>query len=163
MLIDVSYFTYGPRQIENASIVKMSAQNSLAVNESINGYIKHYQNLFLASILGNDLVNDFVNYITDNDNKDERYEVVCSKIRDSFADYVFFNMLRDMNRQATITGFVQLKCANTYMSPIKMQVTIWNEMVMKNRLFLEFSKSGNCPFSVNIDNNLLTPINSFNL
>ena len=47
MLIDVSYFTSGPRHIENASVAEMPSPQSLAVNEVINGYIKAFQTEFL--------------------------------------------------------------------------------------------------------------------
>ncbi len=52
MLIDVSYFTSGPRHIENASVAEMPSPNSLAVNEVINGYIKAFQSEFLHSAVG---------------------------------------------------------------------------------------------------------------
>ena len=52
MLIDVSYFTSGPRHIENASVAEMPSPNSLAVNEVINGYIKAFQSEFLHTAVG---------------------------------------------------------------------------------------------------------------
>ena len=149
MLIDVSYFTSGPRHIENASVAEMPSPNSLAVNEVINGYIKAFQSEFLHTAVGF---------------SQSGYALLCEKLSEPFADYVFFHILRDMNTQATITGLVRLKCANEYISPIKRQVSVWNSMVKKNRLFVEWAMSDDCPFiGLKIQKNLLTPINTFNL
>ncbi|MGH6668683.1 hypothetical protein R3O55_012990 [Bacteroides hominis] len=176
MLIDISFFTSGPRHIENASMAKMPTQNSLAVNEAINGYIEAFQYDFLLHAVGNNLADAITDYIEvvgqekdgtiDSEKLDEAesgYAVLCSKIRESFADYVFFHILRDMNSQATVTGLVRLKCANEYVSPIGRQVSTWNAMVGKNRLFAAWISSNDCPFDVKIDKNLLTTINTFNL
>ena len=77
---------------------------------------------------------------------------------------MFFHILRDMNTQATITGLVRFKCANEYISPIKRQVSVWNSMVKKNRLFVESAMSDYCPFNgLKSQKNILTPINTFNL
>lgn len=174
MLIDISFFTSGPRHILNASVAKIPDQNSLAVNESINSYIKEFQTKFLLGIVGRNLASAIVDYFEIIDQEKEEvleeekevesgYSVLCKKLQEPFADYVFFHILRDMNTQATITGLVRLKCANEYVSPIKKQVSTWNSMVDKNRLFVEWASSEDCPFSVKIEKNLLTPINAFNL
>lgn len=174
MLIDISFFTSGPRHIQNASVAKIPDQNSLAVNESINSYIKEFQTKFLLGIVGRNLASAIVDYFEIIDQEKEEvleeekevesgYSVLCKKLQEPFADYVFFHILRDMNTQATITGLVRLKCANEYVSPIKKQVSTWNSMVDKNRLFVEWASSDDCPFSVKIEKNLLTPINAFNL
>ena len=55
MLIDVSYFTSGPRHIMNATAATMPQQNSLSVNAAIVGYIKHYQLAFLCELLGDSM------------------------------------------------------------------------------------------------------------
>ena len=75
----------------------------------------------------------------------------------------FYHILRDANTQATITGLVRLKCANEYVAPLKRQVSTWNSMVEKNKQFVEWAMSNDCPFDVKITKNLLTPINAFNL
>ncbi len=61
------------------------------------------------------------------------------------------------------TGLVRLKCANEYIAPLKRQVSTWNSMVEKNKQFVEWAMSNDCPFDVKITKNLLTPINAFNL
>lgn len=177
MLIDVSYFLAGPRHIANATLAKLPTPDSIAVNDTIMEYIKEFQPLFLSDMLGRKLSNEVADYLdlleqeeSDIDKPDEgetvtesKYEPLCKMLRESFANYVFFYILRDANTQATIKGLVRLKCDNTYVSPIQRQVSTWNDMVKKNREFVKWASSKECPFNVSIDSNLLTPINVFNL
>ncbi|MGJ1014993.1 hypothetical protein ACR77X_13855 [Bacteroides salyersiae] len=180
MLIDVSYFMSGPRHIENASVAEMPSPQSLAVNEAINGYIKAFQSEFLRNAVGLTLSQAIADYLELMEQENEEtldeavlseenaepksgYAVLCEKLSDPFADYVFFHILRDANTQATITGLVRLKCANEYVAPFKRQVSIWNSMVKKNKLFVEWAMSSGCPFDIKIEKNLLTPINTLNL
>lgn len=169
-LVDVSYFTSGPRQVRNASVAQMPQMDSVAVNGAIVGYVKALQDKYLAGLLGYDLGMRIVGYLGSGEPEQEEaenlhsgYEAVCGRIRESFADYVFFHILRDMNTYATITGLVQLKCADKYVSPIHKQVTTWNSMVERNRLFVCWASTDECPFHVITDKNLMTPINAFNL
>lgn len=182
MLIDVSYFLAGPRHIANATLAELPSPESIAVNDTIMAYIKEFQPLFLSSVLGSKLsqeVTDYLNLleqevaateVSGNEEIDvaavgeeSKYESLCKLLREPFANYVFFHILRDANTQATIKGLVRLKCDNTYVTPIQRQVSTWNDMVKKNREFARWASSKECPFTVNIDSNLLTPINTFNL
>lgn len=171
MLVDVSYFTAGPRQIRNATTAKMPNPASIMVNELINGYIKDFQRKFLNDIVGCTLAGQIMDYLDlvgqetepDKEGNISPYELVCRQIRDSFADYVFFHILKNLNVDATVTGLVQLKCENKYVAPIQKQVSIWNGMVERNRQFVRWAMSDECPYKVSIDKNLLTPINIFNL
>ena len=180
MLINVSYFMSGPRHIENVSVAEMPSPQSLAVNEVINGYIKAFQPEFLRNVVGVTLSQAITDYLEliereKEDSSDEvdiseekeapqsGYAVLCEKLCEPFADYVFYHILRDANTQATITGLVRLKCANEYIAPLKRQVSTWNSMVEKNKQFVEWAMSNDCPFDVKITKNLLTPINAFNL
>ena len=163
MLIDVSYFTSGPRHIENASVAEMPSPQSLAVNEVINGYIKAFQTEFLHTAVGFSLSQAITDYleIVEQEKEDSSDEVDILEKDEPQSGYA---LLCDMNTQATITGLVRLKCANEYISPIKRQVSVWNSMVKKNRLFVEWAMSDDCPFTgLKIQKNLLTPINAFNL
>lgn len=152
----------------------MLSHDSLAVNEAIEGYIKAFQPEFLLCIVGKSLASAITDYLELIEHEKEEstekkedpesvYALLCDKLREPFADYVFFHILRDMNTQATITGLVRLKCANEYISPIRKQVSIWNSMVCKNRQFVEWVSDNDYSFNVKIDKNLLTPINTFNL
>ena len=159
MLIDVTSFTSGPRQIENAVETQKSA-NQIAVAERINGYIEFYQTEFLMRAVGRELCKSIDKYSkTDHEEPDESMESLIGMLREPFADYVFFYMLRDMNVQPTITGLVQLKCANSYISPLEKGVQTWNRMADRLRLFVsEVAVEG-----VTIDSDMLTHINAFNL
>ncbi|WP_300700994.1 hypothetical protein [Bacteroides sp.] len=183
MLIDVSYFLAGPRHIANASMGKLPSQDSIAVNDTIMEYVKEYQPLFLSSMLGYKLSKEVADYLELLENEvadadkdagveavmndmvveESKYELLCTQLRESFANYVFFHILRDANTQATIKGLVLLKCDNTYIAPIQRQVSIWNDMVKKNKKFVKWASSLECPFNVSIESNMLTPINAFNL
>lgn len=169
MLIDCSYFTKGPRHILNASMGTIPNANAIEVNAAIEAYIEENQELFLVRILGHSLGNRVNAYLVclDDDEKPVRnanIDAVCEHLREPFADYVFFHILRNMNTQSTMTGLVRLKCANEYVAPLRRQVSVWNAMVDKNRLFARWSKSADCPIAgISIDNNLLTKINSLNL
>lgn len=159
MLIDVTSFTRGPRQIENAVETQKNA-NQIAVAERINGYIGFLQTDFLKSVVGNGLCQSVDEYSnTEHEQKDESMESLIALLKEPFADYVFFHMLRDMNVQPTITGLVQLKCANSYVSPLEKGVQTWNRMVDNLERFVsEVDVEG-----VTIEKNMLTRINQFNL
>lgn len=169
MLIDCSYFTKGPRHILNASLGTIPNANAIEVNAAIESYIEENQELFLARILGHSLGNRVNAYLVclDDDEKPVRnanIDAVCEHLREPFADYVFFHILRNMNTQSTMTGLVRLKCANEYVAPLRRQVSVWNAMVDKNRLFARWSESADCPIAgISVDDNLLTKINSLNL
>lgn len=170
MLIDVSYFTEGPRHILNASTSAVLSQNSLSVNRAIMGYIKHYQLAFLCEMLGNALAANIDAYLKAKDSAEEEcddfniidsYELLCDKLRESFADYVFFYILRDAATQATDRGLVIWKNENEVVPPISRQVAIWNEMVNRNIRFKAWAASQS--IAVEVSKNMTTSINRFNL
>ena len=169
MLIDVSYFVSGPRHIQNASTSKTAGADSLAVNGHIEAYIKELLSVFLEAMLGEKEAGyamDYLDMADDEENEGtepSKYEIVCDKLKEPFADYVLFNILRDASSQATITGNVRLKCANEYVSPIKAQVIAWNRMVDANVKFILWARQGNCPIPLETQTNMLNRINQFNL
>lgn len=174
MLIDVSYFTTGPRHIMNASAVSTPAQNSLSVNNAIMGYIKHYQLAFLCELVGDALATRLDEYMAAKEQAEKEgtdfeantdYEKIFSKIRESFADYVFFYILRDAATQATDRGLVIWKNENEVVNPIGRQVSIWNEMVNRNIRFAAWSsvQSGDAFDMIEVSSNMTTRINRFNL
>ncbi|MCM1093788.1 MAG: hypothetical protein NC421_07530 [Lachnospiraceae bacterium] len=165
MLIDVSYFTAGPRQILNATLGKGTPKENAVIEQ----YIAEYQEEFLSRVLGEDAGDAMQKYLDDLDSDpeadtDKDMDAVCSKLRKPFADYVFFYILRDSGQTASITGLVRLKVANQYVEPIVRQVSTWNRMVNSLNVFAEWVDSGECPVpSIVIDKYMLEPINRFNL
>lgn len=172
MLIDSSYFCKGSRHILNASLGTENTlpnHNAMEVNRAIQGYIEENQERFLSRMLGQSLGNRVNAYLVclDEDEAPKHMpnlDAVCDQLREPFADFVFFHILRDMNTQSTMTGLVRLKCANEYVAPIRRQVSIWNSMAEKNRQFETWSESSDCPMpGISVDADMLTYINSLNL
>lgn len=169
MLIDCSYFTAGPRHIQNASLGKIPNADAVIVNEAIEEYIASYQERFLTRVLGATLGNKINAYLVclDEDQTPKHHEAldaVCDQLKESFADYVFYHIIRENNTQATMTGLVRLKCANEYVAPIRRQVMTWNRMVDRNRQFEKWSRSAECPVTgISVSDSMLTKINTFNL
>lgn len=165
MLIDVSYFTAGPREILNATLGKGTPKENVVIEQ----YITEYQEEFLCRVLGDEVGRSVQKYLDDLENDpeadtDKEMEAICAKLRKPFADYVFFYILRDSGQTATITGLVRLKVANQYVEPIVRQVSTWNRMSNSLNLFAEWVDNGECPVpGVVIDEYLLQPINRFNL
>lgn len=169
MLIDCSYFTQGPRHIENASMGALPNANAVEVCKAIEAYIDQYQEDFLVRMLGSKVGNKVNAYLVCLDEDEapkhnEHFDELCDKLRESFADYVFYHILRDTSTQATITGIVKLKCANDYVSPLRTQVWVWNRMVNRNRLFADWCNSEECAVSdISISGAMTTKVNVFNL
>lgn len=172
MLIDCSYFTKGPRLILNASMGNRDTlpnPNAAEVNKAIEAYIEEHQERFLVRILGATLGNKVNAYLVcqdedENPTSNMNFDAICERLREPFADYVFYYILRDSAAQATITGLVRLKCANDYVAPIRRQVSAWNSMVDKNRLFAQWCQSADCPIAgISTSEDMTTKINSLNL
>lgn len=169
MLIDCSYFIDGPRHIQNATLGKMPNPNAEDVNAAIKAYIKMFQRPFLKGVLGAPIAGAVISYLKlidkdENEKRDLELDMVIEQLREPFANYVFYKILRDSNTQATITGLVRLKCANDYVSPIRRQVSTWNDMVDMLADFSAWCRSTDCHISgITTESNFLTKINSLNL
>lgn len=169
MLIDCSYFTKGPRQVYNATLGAMPNANGVEVNAKISSYIEEHQEHYLKRMLGDRLGNKVHSYLVcvDEDSdagRNAAMEAVCDQLRQSFADYVFYQILRDSASRVTITGVVRLKSANEYVSPRSRQVSVWNSMVDRNREFAEWAASTDCPIGgVSPSSDMVTKINTLNL
>lgn len=172
MLIDCSYFVDGPRHIQNATLGdsgRMPKANSEEVNAAIEAYIKMFQWPFLKEALGAPIASSVNSYLKlhekyEGEKHDADLDMVIEQLREPFANYVFYKILRDSNSQATMTGLVRLKCANDYVAPIRRQVSTWNDMVNMIADFSAWCKSSECHVSgIVTDSNLLTKINVLNL
>lgn len=168
MLIDHTYFTHGFRHIQNASLGSRPNPNAAEVVSVIDAYIDEEQERFLTLALSERVGNKVHTYLVCRDEGDEvrndAIEMVCDKLREAFADYTFYRILRASNTQATITGLVKLKNANEYASPVQRQVMAWNSMVERMRKFAVWSATDECPLKgISVDVNLTTKINALNL
>lgn len=172
MLIDCSYFIDGPRHIQNATLGdsrRMPNANSDEVNDAIKAYIRMFQWPFLKEALGTPIASAVNSYLKLHDKYEgEEHNVdldmVIEQLREPFANFVFYKIMRDRNSQATMTGLVRLKCANDYVAPIRRQVSTWNDMVDMLADFSAWCQSSDCHVSGIVTNsNLLTKINVLNL
>lgn len=173
MLIDCSYFTKGARLIRNATlgtaVGAIPNVNSTEVNAVIEAFIADNQELFLTRMLGDKYgrrINAYLICLEEDEQpkNNEAFDSICYRLRESYADYVFYRILRENNTQATITGLVLLKSDNDYVSPIHRQVSTWNRMVDRNRIFARWAVSEDCPVSgLSVSSDMLTTINSLNL
>lgn len=168
MLIDVSYFTEGPRHIQNASLGKLPNADAEAVNATIKAYIRRWQRYFLNRVLTvayAGVVDSYLKLIDKDPGTDPMADadMVIEQLREPFANYVFYKILRDANTQSTVTGLVRLKCANEYVAPIRRQVSVWNDMVDMLRDFRVWASAEGYDSWLGKEDNLLTKINTLNL
>ncbi len=164
-LIDCSYFYVGPLQIMNARPIDDIDNNAIAVQETITGYIERYQGEFLLKMVGKELSADVNAYLKER-GKDENYtdeamEELCEKLRPSFAHYVYFKLVGDVNQTMTITGLMKLKSANDNQAPRQRMVKVWNDMVELNKQFVAWAEESDYDVFYYVD--MVTPINQFNL
>lgn len=168
MLIDVSYFTEGPRHILYTSTGKMLSPEAEAANAAIKAYIRRYQLPFLRAVLDSGKAVELQAYLKKLDENPKTapipdYDMVIELLREPFADYVFYKILRDANTQSTITGLVRLKCANDYVAPLRRQVSVWNDMVDMIRDFDTLAASEGLGSWISFGTNVRTKINALNL
>ncbi len=164
-LIDCSYFYVGPLQIMNAHPIDDLDNNAAEVQEAITGYIEHYQHEFLLKMVGKDLAAEVTAYLAargeDENYTDERVETLCEQLRPSFAHYVYFKLVGDVNQTMTITGLMKLKSANENQPPRQRMVKVWNDMVQLNKQFIEWAEASDYDVFYHVE--MITPINQYNL
>lgn len=164
-LIDCSYFYVGPLQIMNARPIDDLDNNAIAVQETITGYIERYQGEFLLKMVGKELSSDVTAYLDERGNDeyhtDDAMEELCEKLRPSFAHYVYFKLVGDVNQTMTITGLMKLKSANDNQIPRQRMVKVWNDMVVLNKQFVAWADESDYDVFYYVE--MVTPINQFNL
>lgn len=164
-LIDCSYFYVGPLQIMNARPIDDLDNNAIAVQETITGYIERYQGEFLLKMVGKELCADVTAYLAergeDENYTDEAMETLCQQLRPSFAHYVYFKLVGDVNQTMTITGLMKLKSANDNQVPRQRMVKVWNDMVELNKQFVAWAEESDYDVFYYVE--MVTPINQFNL
>lgn len=177
-LIDCSYFYVGPLQIMNARPIDDLDNNAIAVQETIVAYIERYQDEFLLKMVGKDVADVVTDYLAHLEAYqqalenaqvgeepepyvDEAAEELCEKLRPSFAHYVYFKLVGDVNQTMTITGLMKLKSANDNQVPRQRMVKVWNDMVELNKQFVAWAEDSDYDVFYYIE--MVTPINQFNL
>ena len=164
-LIDCSYFYVGPLQIMNARPIDDLDNNAIAVQETITGYIERYQGEFLLKMVGKELSADVTAYLAERGNDEHHTDVamdeLCEKLRPSFAHYVYFKLVGDVNQTMTITGLMKLKSANDNQIPRQRMVKVWNDMVVLNKQFVAWAEESDYDVFYYVE--MVTPINQFNL
>lgn len=177
-LIDCSYFYVGPLQVMNARPQNELDTNAIAIQEEITAYIERYQEEFLLKMVGKsvaDVVTDYLAHLEAYQQAleeaaegeepepyvNEAAETLCQHLRPSFAHYVYFKLVGDVNQTMTITGLMKLKSANDNQSPRNRMVRVWNDMVNLNKQFVEWAETSNYEVFYHVE--MITPINNFNL
>lgn len=167
MLIDPTYFTSGPRHITNASLGTMPNANATEVGAAIMGYVDAYQERFLAEAVGRKYANKIHDYLLCLEEGDkvsvEAYDEICQRLKEAFAEYVFFHILGQTSSQATITGLVRLKCANTYVSPHHAQIQAWNRMADRMQDFVDWCAESTPLDGIETSSELTTYLNILNI
>lgn len=169
MLLDVSFFTTGPRRVLNAFADEVTTDvprpHYQAVQEFVEGYIERYEPMFLRQVVGDELAAMLEDYGEskaeggDGFVEDQEYEYLLTWLLEPMADYVMYKILRDAGQDVTVTGAVKVDTDNVYVDAATRQVTVWNEMVEELRAFVDSSIGRGMP----VARNLLTPINTLNL
>lgn len=185
-LIDCTYFTKGERLIQNAPISpdRSVDQNEIAVRDSIDGWIDSVQETFLCSMIGAPMTKILLAYLESKEQAaqnqeggesssaseaeefetDEELEFLADGLKESLADYVFYQMLRGTQLHMVNTGAVVLKSANeTGENTARRQAHVYNAMVECNKAFLEEAKAHLSHYTISYVTSMVTPVNAMNL
>lgn len=166
MLIDHTFFTRPPRRIKSLTLGEAIDPNARKVKEFIQSYINHYEPVFLEEMFG--FGSEVSRYAHEKDRSasvnDPTLELLCDFLKEPCADYIYYCILRDTVSETTIEGEVKDKITEgSYVSPISKQVQAWNDMARRNRNLQNWIDRQERLRGIEIDPNMLTPINRFNL
>lgn len=162
MLIDAGYFTKGDRQIQNSS-ANPGIQNSYAVKAAIEGFIEEYQPVYLRDAVGEELAEQISGLVdVESGESSSDIDTLIEMLREPFAEYVFFHMIRTNFEVATIDGIVRLSNTNSPVSPLRAMVAAWGRMVDGHERMVEWAKDTS-GISVKIQKSMLEPLNSLNI
>ena len=149
----------------NARPIDDLDNNAADVQATIIGYIERYQDEFLLKMVGKDVAHAVTLYLArreeDENYTDKRAEELCEQLRPSFAHYVYFKLVGDVNQTMTITGLMKLKSANDNQPPRQRMVKVWNDMVQLNKQFIEWAETSDYDVYYYVE--MITPINQYNL
>lgn len=158
--IDASYFTKGPRKIDNAVTPLRPGIVAQATTTAIEGYIDYYQRSFLDKVFGLKAGKEYDDYIK-GEKPDESKDTVLNQLKEPFANYVMYHFLRGQQTSSGTVGEKQLKSVNESKSAASRQSTMWNDMVELMRNFVLWTQEHHADACV--DKSLLTKINVYGL
>ena len=129
-LIDCTYFTKGERIIQNAPATPTPIeQNQIAVKNTIDGFIVSLQDEFLCGMVGYTVMKLLLVYAETgameegDDDYDAELSYLLDAVKEPFADFVMYRILRATITHATTTGTVQLQMVSLAWAPAGMPST----------------------------------------
>ena len=168
MLIDVSYFMNPPRRVKSLTLgngTPLIDPNARRVFEFVRSYIDRYVPEYLERMFGRG--SRVQRYIMEKDDKadlvDGFLERLTAILKEPCADYFYYCMLRDTVSDTTIDGEVRAKINDSYVSPIRKQVTAWNSMARGNLEALRWLEGQREGSGIEVSSTMLKFINYFNL
>lgn len=171
MMIDGTFFQDGMLCIEGVAVndITPDATNA-AIKSALEACIGQYEPEYLEGLLGEKLCDEFTGYLS-SDREEERWERLKEKLirtapfpRSPIANYVYFHFLRNNDSAATITGVKKDEDDGALVSPERKMIFAWNDMVRQNEKIARFMLDNMPDYEGwELDEDLLTPINSFGI
>lgn len=156
-IIDASYYSKAPWVIANAVENPKSAME-VAATKVIGDLIGYHHDKFLRQVLGQQ-AESVIGELKNNDSLDglgSEVKAIAMKLREPFGAFIYFHILRHAQGVNGITGVYQLVSSDKSISPRHMQMQAWNTMVGS-------LKALSLEMGWDIDCNLITPVNIFNI
>lgn len=156
-LIDVSYFSKAPHVIANASGIAKSAMENAAA-KVIEDLIDEHHDCFIRDVIGcgaDEVVRELGNS-SSWDMLGGEVKAIAESLIEPFGKFMYFQILRNSQSIAGITGVYQLVSSDKSISPRALQTHVWNDMVRQlRRLSADYNWDTKC--------NLLTYVNPYNI
>lgn len=172
MITDISQFTEGDLLIEGISISENIEFSKMAINDSLEQFIKIREPEYLRSILGCEISRDLIAYIKnrpeEESDKVEKWENIISWFQNCeispIACYIFFYYVRWSQTRATHLGTLKNNSDNPVVSNDEKLISAWNIMVTMNNYFIRWMEQEISAYpDWYFDDYLLEPINSFGI
>lgn len=166
MLIDSYFFTKYPRKITNLTMGSNASPLYQEVRDFVGNFIHTYVPLYLSDLFGEEwgakVLEHTINPSLHEDTKE--LDDLCQMLKEPCADYVFFYLLRETIADATMCGLLMSKTGEAHVTPIRKQTDTWNRMVKAHEKVKEWLSAKKEYFKgIKVSENILTPINIFNL
>lgn len=156
-IIDVTYFSHAPHVIANASGITNSAMSN-AASKVIEDLMNQFHDTFLRDVLGEGAEN-VIEELGRNDSNEtlsDEVKAIAEALVEPFGLFMYFQILRNSQSIAGITGVYQLVSSDNHISPRTLQTQCWNDMARQLR---RLSCKNGWPCKCN----LLTFVNPFNI